>query len=109
MRAEELFFYVGEKPAPTVCTYEDEEGDLIADISGATLVAKISIDGATEVEVPCTNNGDGSFTIDWPTGTSVFILDADRDSGTMTIDIEVSQSPLEYYLDRDTVKIKRRA
>ena len=94
------YFYVGEKPPPTNCRYVDAVGDLITDISGATLTAKTSIDDGANVDVSCTNADDGTFTIDWPDGASPSVFTA---SGSMRIKIHVSHGDLDYYLKPELV------
>ena len=104
-----LYYLHGETPPALPCRYEDKEGDLITSISGATIAAKISIDGATEASVSCTNNDDGTFDIDWPTGTSAFALATGVDLGTMRVDIEVDQGGgIVWYMPRFSLPIKRR-
>lgn len=87
----DLFYHVGEKPPPLPTNYENDDGVLIASIAGATLVAKCYNDGDVTTgvfDVACTNNGDGTFTIDWGTGDSDF-----REVGTMEIHVEVTDAP----------------
>ena len=98
---QDLHYYVGEKPDPLPCEYVDKDGDLIADISGATLTAKCSINEGTAVDVPCTNNGDGTFTINWSTVTSNFTA-----AGWMRILIEVDQTPKLWYMDPEMIEIR---
>jgi hypothetical protein len=104
-----LFYYVGEKPPPLPCRFEDKDGVLDASISGATITAKCKIDDASETSVSCTNNGDGTFTIDWDTGTSDFALPTGIDKGLMRIDIEVAASPRLWHMDRVQIPVKRRS
>jgi len=104
-----LFYYHGEKPPPLPCQYVDQAGDLITSISGATLTAKISVDEATESDVTCTNNDDGTFTIDWDTVTSDFALATGINLGSMRVDIEVDQGGgIVWYMPRFSIPIKRR-
>ena len=98
---EGLHFVYGEKPAPTSCRYETKDGVLITDISGATLVAITSLNGAAAVNVSCTNNDDGTFTIDWPTDTSTFSA-----TGVIRIRIRVTDSPNVWYMDDFEVLIE---
>ncbi len=107
MRNEELYYWEGEKPPALPVRYEDDDGNLVTTIAGATLTAKTSIDGADEVDVAMTNNDDGTATINWPTGTSVFVLTRNKD-GTMRIDIEVVDGSYEWFLPRFTLPVKRR-
>ena len=107
MRNENLYYWEGEKPPPLTIRYEDDDGNLVTTISGATLSAKTSIDGATEVSVTMTNNDDGTATIDWPTGTSAFVLAGEKD-GIMRIDVQVVDSPNEWFLPRFSIPIKKR-
>lgn len=93
-------FYVGEKPPPTTCRYEDENGDLITSISGATITAKTSINGGSVVDVSCSNNDDGTFTIDWPAGASDSVF---AEAGTMKIKILIEQTDYSYYLKPERV------
>lgn len=89
------YFYVGEKPPATPVSYVDKNTVLIASLGGATEVAKTSINGAADVDVPCTDGGDGSFTIDWPKGASASVFTT---AGTMRIRIWVIQGDYAYYL-----------
>lgn len=105
---EDLFFYHGEVPPPTPFRYEDANGDLDDSIAGATITAKISIDEATEVNVSCTNTGDGSGTIDWP-GTSVLLLADGVNEGQMRIDMEIDPAgDQKWYLQRVSIPLIRR-
>jgi len=100
-----LYYYVGEKPPPLPCRYQDDAGDLITSISGTTLVAKCKLgSGGTPFDVSCTNNDDGTFTIDWPTGTSAFAA-----KGSLKIDIEVTDTPRLWYMNRFSIEIKDRS
>lgn len=65
-------FYVDEIPKPTPCRYEDKTGALDASIAAATLTAHISVNDGTHESISCSNPGDGSFTIDWPTSATKF-------------------------------------
>jgi len=108
---EGLYYWHGEKPPPLPFEYVNEQGDLITSISGATLTAKTSIDGAAEADVDCTNDGDGTGTIDWPTGgdASAFALADGVNEGVMRIDIEVDEGTgTVWYLPRFTLPILRR-
>jgi hypothetical protein len=107
MRHEHLYYWEGEKPPPLTVRYEDEDGDLITTIAGATLTAKTSIDGAANNDVDMTNNNDGTMTIDWDNSTSDFVLAGDQD-GTMVIDILVEDAPLSWYLPRFSIPVKKR-
>ena len=89
------YFYVGEKPPATPCSYVDENGDLITSLAGATEVAKTSINGAADVNVSCTDGADGTFTIDWPNGVSDSAFTA---AGTMRIRIWVTHGDLAFFL-----------
>jgi hypothetical protein len=92
------YFYVGEKPPPTRVRVYKSDGTLDADqLAGKTLVAKVKVGTAAEVDVPCTNAGDGTFTIDWPTGTSVFTGTIPT---TAQVDVYVTGGSLAYYLPR---------
>lgn len=88
-------YYVGEKPPPTTVRYEDENGDLISSISGATITAITSINGAANVIVSCSNNGDGTFTIDWPSGADDSVF---TEAGTMKIQFNIVHGDYDYYL-----------
>lgn len=103
MKPSDLFYYVGEKPPPLPCRYEDEDGTLITSISGATLTAKCKVDENTEFDVTCTNSGTGEFTIDWDTATSSF-----AHAGMMKIDIEVAASPRLWFMPRFQIEILTR-
>jgi hypothetical protein len=107
MRNEDLYYWEGEKPPPLTIRYEDDDGNLDDTIAGATLTAKTKIDQANEVDVTMTNNDDGTATIDWPTGTSVFVLAGEKD-GVMRVDIEVADSPLAWFLPRFSFPVKKR-
>jgi hypothetical protein len=107
LRHEHIYYWEGEKPPPLEVRYEDDDGDLITTISGATLTAKASIDGAAETSIDMTNNNDGTMTINWDTTTSDFALAGDQD-GTMTIDILVEDAPRSWYLPRFSIPVKKR-
>lgn len=100
---KEMYYYVGEKPPALPCRYEDDKGNLITSIEGATLTAKCKIDEAAETSVTCTNADDGTFTIDWSTVTSDFTA-----AGAMRIDILVAVGAYEWYLTRFSIPIKTR-
>ena len=102
---KDLYYYVGEKPPALPCRYEDDDGNLITSISGKTLEAKVLIDRVDTAErtVSCSNNDDGTFTIDWGTTTSDF-----TGSGIMRVDILVTDSPRSWYMDRFTIEIRER-
>jgi hypothetical protein len=106
-RHADLYFWEGEKPPPTTVRYEDADGNLITSIAGATFSAKTSIDGAAEVAVTCTDGGDGTLTIDWPTGTSTFVLAGTKD-GTIRILVEVTQGANVWFLPMFAVPVKKR-
>lgn len=99
----ELYYYVLEKPPALTCRYETKEGALVTSIVGATLHAECKIDGETEFEVDCTNTGDGTFTINWPTDTSRFAV-----KGSMRVDIKVAQGAYVWYMPRFSIPIKER-
>ena len=65
-------FFVGEIPKPTPGRYEDKTGALDTSIAAATLTCEISVNGAAHESISCSNPGDGTFTIDWPTGATKF-------------------------------------
>jgi len=99
-----LFYYVGEKPPALTLYYRDESGALITTIAGATLTAKCQLgDSGTEFDVGCTNTGDGSFTIDWPAGTSSFVA-----TGALRVDIQVEQGAYVWYMPRFAIEIRER-
>jgi len=100
---EDLYYYTGEKPPPLPCRYEDDDGVLITSIAGTVLAAKCSIDGAAETSVTCTNNDNGTFTIDWNTTTSDFTV-----AGSMKIDVLVTDSPREWYMNRFSIPVRER-
>lgn len=106
----DLFYYVGEKPPPLPCRYEDDDGNLITSIAGNTLKALCTCDkdATGEQEIACTNNGDGTFTIDWPTGTSAFALDTGEEEGSMKVDIRVTDTPRQWFMDRFSFPVKAR-
>lgn len=99
----ELFYYVGEKPPALPCGYYDDNDNLITSIAGATLTAKCKIDEAAEADVSCTNNDDGTFTIDWSTVTSDFMS-----AGVMRIDIEVDDGTRVWYMLRFSLPVRTR-
>ena len=98
---EGLHFVYGEKPAATTCRYETKDGVLITDIAGATLVAITSLNEATAVNVTCTNNDDGTFTIDWPTDTSTFSA-----TGMISIRVRVTDGSYVWYMDKFEVSVE---
>ena len=98
---EGFHFVYGEKPEPTTCRYEDEDGALVTSIADTTLAAVTSLNGATAVIVTCTNGGDGTFTIDWPTDTSTFSA-----IGTISIRIRVTDTPKVWYMDKFKVSVE---
>ena len=108
-RQEDLFYYHGEKPPPLTVRYEDKNGNLITTIAGAGLSAKTKIDEVAEVAVSMTNNDDGTMTIDWPTGTSVFIVPTPRERSNMRVDIEVTQGSLVWFLPRFAIPVLNRS
>ena len=108
MRNEDLYYWEGEKPPPLAVRWEDDNGVLITSISGATLVAKAKIASAAETSIDMTNNDDGTMTIDFDTSTSDFVLTGEKD-GIMRVDIKVTDAPLEWYLPRFSIPVKKRA
>lgn len=97
----ELFYYVGEKPPALNCGYYADDGTLLpAPLAGAALVACCRVDAATEFNVTCTNAGDGTFTVDWPTGTSAFAA-----AGTMRVDVRVTVGAYVWYLPRFSIPV----
>lgn len=107
-RTADLYFWEGEIPDPTTFRYEDKDGKLITSIAGATLTAKCKIDSATEFDVSCTNNGDGTGTVDWP-DPSKFVLVSPAIRSEMRVDIQVVQAPKTWFLPRWTAPIKKRS
>lgn len=103
-RQQDLYFWEGEKPPPTSWEYYDKDDNLVS--FAGTVIAKTSIDGATNVDVPATNNADGTGTFDWPTGTSVFVL-AGSIGGVMKIRLEVTDAPKVWSLPVFSVPIKK--
>jgi len=97
----DLYYIVGEKPPALPCRYETKEGVLIASIAGATLTANCKIDNETAFDVTCTNTGDGSFTINWGTGTSSFAK-----KGSMRIRVKVVQGAYTWYMPAFSIPIK---
>ena len=98
---EGFHFVYGAKPAATTCRYEDDDGVLITGISGATLVAVTSLNAAVAVNVTCTNNDDGTFTIDWPTDTSTFSA-----LGMISIRVQVTDGSYVWYMDKFEVSVE---
>lgn len=107
MRTDDLYYYEGEKPPPLAINYVDRNGTLVTTIPSVTARALTSIDEAVEVAVAMTNNGDGSLTINWPTGTSVFVLTGEID-GVMRVDIEITQGSTVWFLPRFAVPVRKR-
>jgi len=99
----ELYYFVGEKPPALPCRYETDAGVLIDSISGATLTAKCKVDEEDEFTATCTNADDGTFTIDWATGTSSFAA-----AGAMRIDVLVAVGDYTWYMPRFSIPIKAR-
>jgi hypothetical protein len=90
-------YYVGEKPKPMPVTFT-KGGEVDASFPAATLVAKLSIDGAAETNIAMTNNGDGTATINWPTATSAFALaDPDKTEGTGSVDVEATDGAYVWF------------
>jgi len=102
-----MYYWVGEKPPPLPCRYEDDDGTLITSISGASLTAKILIDRVESVErdVDCTNNDDGTFTIDWAIGADPSSFTGE---GIMRVDVEVDDGTRVWYMPRFTIPVKER-
>lgn len=99
----DLYYFVGEKPPPLLCRYETKEGVLITSIAGATLAARCKLDSGVEFDVACTNTGDGTFTINWGTGTSSFVA-----KGALRVDVKVVAGSYEWYMPRFSIPIKER-
>ena len=104
------YYYVGEYPPALTCRYLDENNVLDTSIANATLTALVLIDSETgsERSVSCTNNDDGTFTIDWET-----TLTNDSDfpsSGMMRVDVKVEPSggAGRWYMDRFSIPVKDR-
>ena len=101
MTPPNLYYYVGEKPPALPCRYETKEGVLITSISGATLTAKCKLDSATEFDVTCTNPGDGTFTINWGTGTSSFAA-----KGSLRVRVKVVSGSYTWYMPAFSIPVK---
>ena len=98
---EGFHFIYGEKPEPTTCRYEDADGVLVTSIAGKTLAAVTSLNDATAVVVTCTNNDDGTYTIDWPTDTSTFSA-----TGMISIRVRVTDTPKVWYMDKFKISVE---
>ena len=106
--AKDLSYFVGEKPPALSCAYRDKDRNLVAaPLTGATLTAKCLLDasGSVEFSVTCTNNDDGTFTIDWATGGSASSFVA---KGMLRIDVEVNDGTRAWFLPRFSVPIRTR-
>lgn len=106
MRVVDIYYYEGEKPPELIVNYEDEDGVLDASIAGASFVAKTSIDGAANVDVPVSDKGDGSVGVTWPTGTSRFILAGTTD-GLIAVLIQVTQGSNVWHLPLWSCPVKK--
>lgn len=89
-------FYVGEKPYPLECRYENADGTLNTDIAGKTLSAYVSLnEAASTVITSLTNNNDGTFTITFPNATgSLFIA-----TGEVKIAVLLTDGVNQFWLD----------
>lgn len=66
-------FVVGEKPRPTPFFFRLPDGTLDTQWNGWTFTAYVQNNSEAESSFACTNNGDGTGSIDWPTAASKFI------------------------------------
>lgn len=88
---EGLYYFVGETPPPLPWQYENRAGDLITSISGATITGKFWIDGTAKDDITCTNDDDGTGSIDWDTSTSDFVLAEGQERGIGKLRLKVDE------------------
>ena len=89
-------FYVGEKPYPLQCRYENGDGTLNTDIAGKTLSAYVSLNGGTATVItPLTNPGDGTFAITFPNATGTLFTD----DGEVRFAVLLTDGDNEIWLD----------
>jgi hypothetical protein len=105
---QELFYFEGEKPKALTTRFIDDAGALDITFSAATLVAKFSIDGAAQPDVAMTNNANGTGTINWPTGTSPFVVAAGKTESTGSIDVQATQGANVWFPTSFTFPIVKR-
>lgn len=79
-------FVVGEIPRPTPFRFLKEDGTLDTQWSGWTISAYVQNNALSETSFGCTNNSDGTGSIDWPTSASKFV-----EPGTITIKLRATQ------------------
>lgn len=97
-------FYVGEKPKPTAFEIRKSDGTLDTSFNSATFTAYHKNETQSEGNFACTNNGDGTGTIDWPTDTSVFV-----EKGTIRVDIEATEGAYLTWLPRMVFPVEERS
>jgi len=112
----ELVYFEGEKPKPLKISFYDENKNLDTSLAGATLVAKFSIDGVAQTDVPMTNNVgavQGKATIDWPTASNgpfaVKVEMPPKKESTGTIDIQATEGSNVWFPYSFTFPIRKRA
>lgn len=99
---DRLKYVVGEKPPALPCGYYDKDDVLDDSIASATLTAMTWINSASSpTNITCTNNDDGTFTIDWSTVTSDF-----TEAGTMKVRINVDDGTRSWYMDAFSLEIE---
>jgi len=108
----DLVYYHGDTPKPLrFSVYSENEAGILAldeSIAGATLRAKLSIDGGVETLLSVINNGDGTGEIVFPSDASVLLVGATKNESTGRIDIEVVDGAYVSYLQRFTFPIEKR-
>jgi hypothetical protein len=101
---KDIVFYVGEKPKPTAFEIRKADGSLDTAFNSATFVAWVKNENNNESSFACTNNGDGTGSIDWPTDTSVFIS-----GGTIRVDMQAAEGSYITWLPRMVFPVLERS